>query len=136
ATQPGVKCVVLVGHSEGALLAAMAAHTAKTCGVVSLAGAGRPAREVLRSQLTAQSVPPALLAQLDEDLTKLSAGQRVTDVPPAFATLLRPSVQPYLISWLHVDPAAELAHVTVPVLIVQGDHDLQVGVEDAQRLAK
>ena len=34
-----------------------------------------------------------------------------------------------------VDPAAELAKVKAPVLIVQGDNDLQVKVEDARLLA-
>ncbi|MBV8688708.1 MAG: alpha/beta hydrolase, partial [Candidatus Eremiobacteraeota bacterium] len=51
-----------------------------------------------------------------------------------FDMLFRPSVQPYLISWFQYDPAAEIAKVTVPTLIVQGTTDFQVGVDDARRL--
>jgi hypothetical protein len=56
-------------------------------------------------------------------------------VPPALAVLYRPSLQPFLRSILSLDPAAELAKVDVPTLVVQGTTDLQVSVEDAARLA-
>ena len=39
ALQPRVKCVWLMGHAEGALVAALAARKVKTCGVVEVAGA-------------------------------------------------------------------------------------------------
>lgn len=48
--------------------------------------------------------------------------------------LFRPSVQPYLISDFAVDPVAVLQSVDVPVLIIQGDKDLQIGVEDVRLL--
>jgi len=51
-------------------------------------------------------------------------------------SLFRPSVQPYMISWFKYDPAAEIANLEVPVLILQGTTDLQVHVEDAKLLAK
>ena len=50
--------------------------------------------------------------------------------------LFRPSVQPYLISWLRYDPAKEIAKLRIPVLIVQGKTDLQASVEDANALSK
>src|SRR5665213_3325351 len=49
--------------------------------------------------------------------------------------LCRPSIQPYMISWLALDPAVLLKQVPGRVLILQGDNDVQVGVKDAQRLA-
>ena len=49
--------------------------------------------------------------------------------------LFRPSVQPYLISWLRYDPAAEIARLEIPVLVVQGNTDIQVTLDEAQRLA-
>jgi pimeloyl-ACP methyl ester carboxylesterase len=56
-------------------------------------------------------------------------------VPPELGALYRQSVQNYIISWFARDPAAELAKVSAPVLIVQGTSDLQVLVADADRLA-
>jgi fermentation-respiration switch protein FrsA (DUF1100 family) len=48
--------------------------------------------------------------------------------------LFRPSVQPYLISWFHYDPAVEIAKLTIPVTIVQGTADVQVTMTDAKAL--
>ena len=37
-------------------------------------------------------------------------------------------------TWAKYDPSAEIARVKVPVLIVQGAHDLQIGEADARAL--
>jgi fermentation-respiration switch protein FrsA (DUF1100 family) len=59
----------------------------------------------------------------------------VADVPEQLAPLFRPSVQPYLISWFRYDPVREIARIQLPALIVQGTTDLQIGIDDAKRLA-
>lgn len=131
--QPGVRCVVIAGHSEGSLVGMLAAQQVPVCGFVSIAGAGRPAAVVLREQLAAQ-LAPTTLAAADSVLAELRAGREVPGAP-ATDPLFRPSVQPYLISWLPIDPAAEVRKVRAPVLILQGDRDLQVAMTDAQALA-
>jgi alpha-beta hydrolase superfamily lysophospholipase len=131
--QPGVACVILLGHSEGALIAAMAAQKTPVCGVISISGAGRPLGVVIAEQLNAalpDSMKPAALKVLAE----LQAGHTVADPPPGLGGLFRPSVQPYLISEIDRDPPAELAKVKAPVLILQGETDIQVKVADAQAL--
>lgn len=130
----GQSCAWLIGHSEGALVALKAVEAGdKICGLVLLSGAGRPAGVVLREQLA--SLPEPLKAQAFDALTELEAGRTVADTPPALAALFRPSVQPYLISWLPLDPAALLAAYDGPVFIGQGTTDLQVTVADAQALS-
>ncbi len=129
----GRPCAWLVGHSEGALVAQVAANgTDGICGLVLLSGAGRPAGTVIREQLA--TIPEPLKTQAFEALNELEAG-RTTEGPPALAALFRPSVQPYLISWLPLDPAALLADYDGPVLIGQGATDIQTGTADAQALA-
>jgi pimeloyl-ACP methyl ester carboxylesterase len=132
----GVKCVWLVGHSEGALVAEVAAQgNPDICGLVLVSGAGRKAGDILREQLAASpQLTPELKAAAAAAIAELEAGRTVT-APAALAALFRPSVQPYLISWLPLDPAALLARTRAPVLIVQGDNDLQIQVADAKRLA-
>lgn len=49
--------LILIGHSEGALIASLAAEQAGASAVITLAGSGRPLAEVLREQL-AQRLPP------------------------------------------------------------------------------
>jgi len=134
-TQPGVTCVILAGHSEGALIAPLAAQKVKACGVISIAGSGRPIGVVLREQLAASGASPEQLAQANAILVELEHGREVADIPPAGMALFRPSVQPYMISWLPIDPAAVLKTVQAPVLILQGETDIQVSVKDARLLA-
>ena len=132
--EPGVSCVILLGHSEGALIAALAARQMETCGVIEVSGAGRPLGEGIREQLAAQNLPPALMAQVEAGLEELEHGRQIANIP-GLEALFRPSVQPYLISQLTLDPAQALAAVQAPVLILQGDNDLQVSVRDARLLA-
>lgn len=132
--QPGVRCVVLMGHSEGALIAILAGAKTPVCGLISASGGGRPAADILESQLKAASLPSALLADALHAVEELRAGRLVPN-PPPMSGVFRPSVQPYLISELSVDPARALGAVKSPILILQGGADLQVSVADAETLA-
>ncbi|MDF9755744.1 pimeloyl-ACP methyl ester carboxylesterase [Pseudomonas sp. TE6288] len=125
--------LILVGHSEGALIASLAAEQAGASAVITLAGSGRPVADVLREQL-AQRLPPAQLPAGVALIDRLQAGQTSLDVPAPLRQVFRPSVQPYLITLLHQDPAAAFARLKVPALIVQGRNDIQVEVADAERL--
>jgi len=131
---PRLSTITVVGHSEGSLLGMLATQRATADAYVSLEGAGRTASAILHEQLASRA-PASLAAQADSIMAELDAGRTVDSVPPALMTLYRPSVQPYLISWFRYDPAAELAKLQVPVLVVQGTTDIQVSQEDARLLA-
>ncbi|MEN5167940.1 alpha/beta fold hydrolase [Brevundimonas pondensis] len=135
AAKTGRDCAWLIGHSEGALvaLAAVADGDDKVCGLVLLSGAGRPAGVVLREQLAA-GLPEPLKTRAYEVLTELEAGRTVADPPAELAALFRPSVQPYLISWLTLDPAQLAAAYDGPIFVGQGATDIQVGVADADAI--
>ena len=128
--------VAVIGHSEGSLIGMVAAQ-GKADGFVSLAGAGRSAGQILREQLRPQ-LSATQLTEVERILSELEAGRTVgTHTLPQqiWQALFRPSVQPYMISWLALDPRREIAKLTMPVLIVQGTTDLQVSRADAQQLA-
>lgn len=132
--QAGVRQLALIGHSEGALIATLAAERAPIAALVLIAGPGRPIGDVMRDQL-APHLTPEWKTRVFAMLATLEAGGTISDVPPELMPLFRPSLQPYLRSQLAYDPAKELARITVPVLIIQGRRDLQVTVGDAERLA-
>ncbi|HVA58873.1 MAG: alpha/beta fold hydrolase [Gemmatimonadaceae bacterium] len=127
--------VTVIGHSEGSLIGMVAAPAAHADGYISLEGAGLPAAVVLRTQL-AGKLPPDLAAESERILSGLEKGQTTDSVPAPLQPLYRASVQPYLISWFKYDPATEIAKLQIPALIVQGTHDAQIGLDEAQRLAK
>lgn len=129
--------IYVIGHSEGALIGAVVAQSPKVDGYVSLAGAGQPAQDVLASQLKAQ--PKMVWDAAEPVLKALAQGKTVKNPPFMLQALFRPSIQPYLISWFQYDPRTvvqKLAQMHKPVLIMQGDQDIQVSVKDAQNLAK
>jgi len=130
---PRLGQLILLGHSEGALVASLAAEKAGAAAVISVAGTGRPVDQVLREQLQYR-LPPALLARSNQLIDEIKAGKTDDDVPAELEVVFRPSVQPYLTSLFRQDPAAAFGKLQVPALIIQGRHDIQVGVGDAQLL--
>ncbi len=131
----GAAPVFALGHSEGALIAILAAERIPVAGLITVAGPGFGFGTLLRRQLDAAGLPPVERARAENMLAALEAGQAVTDVPPEWLWLFRPGVQPYLISLARHDPADALARLGVPVLVAQGTTDIQVGEADARRLA-
>lgn len=130
---PRFTSVAVIGHSEGALIGMLAAERAGAAAYVSLAGVAESPGAVLRKQL-AGKLPPPLAADNERILASLEQGKPVAEVPPALMAFYRPSVQPYMLSWMQYVPAARIAALRMPVLIVQGTTDIQVGVEQAQAL--
>lgn len=124
--------VIVIGHSEGSLIGMVASQNQGVAKFVSIAGAGQSADKILLEQLKTQ--PPAILDQINPILDELVKGNTVENVPQMLFSLFRPSVQPYMISWIKYDPQTEIAKLKKPILIVQGTTDIQVSVEDAKRL--
>lgn len=130
------KKIVLAGHSEGALIASVAAQNKSVNATVLISGTGRKFDEVIAEQLKKNpNNPQFIIDQSKNIMDSLKAGHLVKNVPQYFMALYRPTVQPFLISTLKYSPVVEVKKITVPVLIVQGDADLQVGVADADLLS-
>jgi uncharacterized protein len=134
---PGSGCVFLLGHSEGALMVSLAAEGRKdVCGLILVAGIGRPMGEVMRRQIRDNPANAPLVDDAMRALDALEAGQHVdvSTMHPALQQLFAPAVQDYLISVVNIDPVEAVRRAGVPTLIVQGKTDLQVTVEDAKLL--
>jgi pimeloyl-ACP methyl ester carboxylesterase len=139
AARSDVSSVFMIGHSEGAMIATLAAAKMQLAGIALLAGIGRRLDVVIREQLLAMPLPPtheSFRKEGLEILDKLSRGERVDTVSQENAPLFRPSVQPFLLSVFAIDPAAELAKLTLPVLLARGQSDIQVSAVDLELLSK
>ncbi len=124
--------IILAGHSEGSLIGILAAQNGNVDAFISLAGAGRSIDEIIVEQLAKQSAELSANARTAFDEIKEKGN--TTNYSPYLESIFRPSVQPYIKSWMKFDPAAELAKLEIPVLIVNGSFDLQVDVTDANLL--
>ena len=95
-----------------------------------MAGAGRPAYEIVEEQMEGQ--PEVVRDMVKSINASLKEGKLVPDVPIGLQSLFRSSVQPYMISWYTYNPQEIIKKLKVPVLILLGDKDMQVSVKDAE----
>jgi pimeloyl-ACP methyl ester carboxylesterase len=134
----GAPCIWLIGHSEGGLvaMAAAAKDAPGICGQVLIAAAGRPLGVVLRDQFKANPANAPLLGQAMAAIDSLEQGRRVNtaQLHPALQGMFAPQVQGFLMSVFSYDPGRLLGGYRKPVLVLQGQRDIQVSEADARRL--
>lgn len=136
--EPKRKCVWLLGHSEGGIVALVAAKgNDRVCGVIAVATPGRKLNEVLREQLNANPANAPILPDAMHAIDELEAGRKldVSKMHPALQGLFAPTVQGFLISLFATDPAAFAGSMQQPLMIIQGGRDIQVAYTDAERMA-
>jgi len=131
---PRFSKVVVLGHSEGSLIGMIAAQKAKASAYISVSGIADRADKTLEQQIAINSKDLSAKAKILLD--SMDHGYTVKNIDPSLEDLFRPSVQNYVISWLRYNPAVEIKKLSVPVLIVQGTTDMQVPLENAEKLKK
>jgi pimeloyl-ACP methyl ester carboxylesterase len=115
--------VVLVGHSEGGLVAILAARRVPVDRLVLLATAARRQGDLLKAQLEKQ-LSPEMFAPIAKAIDSIMAGQIVDPLPPGLS--IPPSLQPGLASAFTEDPIDPLKKVEAPTFIAAGGRDRQV----------
>ena len=133
-------CVWLAGHSEGGLVALLAATDPPEalCGLILLATPGRPIGHLMLEQMRANPMNAPLMAEVTGLVADLEAGQTrdPATITPVLQPLLSAGLQRYMIDLFSHDPAALGRQWPGPVLIVQGGADMQVRPLDADLLAE
>jgi uncharacterized protein len=142
--------VFLLGHSEGGFAASIiASHDEKLAGVILAAAPGRTLNKLIRERLQFQMKAAgrsgteiaAQLAKLDHIVRTLASGSSeglkagLDSKNPYDAVLLRLLEQPEFVIPLFInDPLQVAGSIKAPVLILQGEKDIEVSVKDAQYL--
>ncbi|HTI37609.1 MAG TPA: alpha/beta fold hydrolase [Vicinamibacterales bacterium] len=133
--------IVVVGHSEGAAVALLAASREKQIdGVVSIAGPGVSGADLILQQqrhLLDRSSSSEADKQAKVDLQKkiqaaVLSGTGWEGIP---AELRKQADIPWFRSFLAYDPARVMQKVNQPLLVIQGDLDAQVSPDQADKLA-
>jgi uncharacterized protein len=125
--------LVVVGHSEGGLVAILAAQQVTVDRLVLLVTAARRQGDLIKAQLERKQIPPDILQPILKAIDDIMAGQIVD--PPPRGLAIAPSMQPSLASAFTVDPIDPLKSIERPTLIVGGGRDLQVARLDFAALS-
>ena len=136
--------VLIIGHSEGAFIAAALAVDMPVAGVGLLSGSARSGEETSRWQVDAiaPTMPRVVHVVMKLLRTDFHRQQEKTfrKLRASTEDVLRIAGRPHNARWfreyLDFDMRAVLPRVTVPVLAVTGDKDLQVPPEDVQRIGQ
>ncbi|MFT7598944.1 MAG: pimeloyl-ACP methyl ester carboxylesterase [Acidimicrobiales bacterium] len=130
--------VVVIGHSEGALIASVLAADKQLAGVALLAGAATNGKDVLRWQ--ARQIAPTLpkpvkllMKVLRQDLVRTQM-KRLGRIESSTEDVIRIQLVRLNAKWfrefMSFEPANALQHAAVPVLAMTGTKDVQVNPAD------
>lgn len=125
--------IIIAGHSEGSLIG-MVAAVDNADAFISLAGPGRSIDKIVIDQLAKQS--PELSENSKNAFQEIKERGRTSNFDPLLQSIFRPSVQPFLRSWMNYNPAEEIAKLEIPILILNGSFDIQVDTTEADLLAE
>ncbi|MDX1544829.1 MAG: alpha/beta hydrolase [Christiangramia sp.] len=123
--------LIVAGHSQGSLVGMLAAKD-MVDGYISLEGAGQPIDNIIVEQVHKMAPPLAENARLAFD--EIRENGRTTSYSPMLESMFKPTIQPFMLSWMTYDPAREIAELDIPVLIINGTADIQVETKEAEML--
>lgn len=126
--------IVIAGHTEGALLAMAAiSDGCKVDGYISIAGMGQTVDNVLKDRYSngPEQIKEVAFAIIDS----LKAGKITYSIPLYLRNSFAPALQKYIMNLFDYDPDKMIRHINIPTLLLQGDKDLQINIEDVKMLS-
>ncbi|MDH7446879.1 alpha/beta hydrolase [Aquimarina sp. 2201CG14-23] len=123
--------IVLAGHGQGSLVGILASKQ-NVDGFISIAGNAQSVDQIVIQQLEKQA--PGLDKSAAVAFADLKEKGRAMNYDPALESIFGYNLQPFMRSWIKYTPADEIQNLDIPILIMQGDKDLQVEVAEAEKL--
>jgi dienelactone hydrolase len=143
--------VALLGHSEGGLVAILASRGVNAAALVLVSTAGRPILQVFEEQIRAlidkglqEKDREAAKKYFEDFMGQLSGTGEISLAPPpgnfsddlklVFTEVVKPAKVAIMRTLYTVDPAEKIVDFIGPILIIHGEGDAQVPLDDAKRL--
>lgn len=128
--EKGYEKIVVMGHSQGSLVGMMAAIQEPVDGFISVAGSGFTIDTTLEKQL---------LPHYDEKSKEIKAihSLREGTIDTSFEedhAIFSITNQKFLLTWMKYNPAKVIKKLNIPILLIQGDMDTQVNIDDFKSL--
>ena len=124
--------IILVGHSEGGLVAMLTAGRVQVDRLVLLATAARRQGDLLKAQLE-KRIAPDQFTPIAKAIDTIMSGGIVDPTPPGLP--IPPAMQPGIASAFVEDPVVALKPIVRPLLIAAGGRDHQIARLDIVALS-
>ncbi|RXG25933.1 alpha/beta hydrolase [Leeuwenhoekiella marinoflava] len=124
--------IILIGHAQGSLVAMLAAEEIEVAKIVSIAGMGQPIDKLIISQLELQA--PGLVENAKQAFKDLKETGKSKNYSQGLISIFKPSVQPFMKSWVSYDPSEIITKLNLPILLIQGTKNLQIPQEQSELL--
>lgn len=135
----GYTKIYVVGHGQGSLVGMLAIDIIENEygsdpveGFISLAGNAQSVDRILVQQLEKQS--PGLDENAARAFAELKIKGQTNNYDPVLEPVFGLNVQTFMKSWIAYTPSEVIANLDLPILILQGDKDIQVEVSEAEQL--
>ena len=122
--------IILIGHSQGSVIAMSILDNVDK--YISLAGPSESVDKVITKQITNQSKDLGKITEAH--FKELKETGKIKEVNPFLMSIFAPVNQSFIKSWMAYNPSEIIADVEIPTLIINGDKDLQVPIDDAKTL--
>jgi len=123
--------ITLIGHSQGSLIGMLASKN-NVDKYVSLAGSSNSIDITIQDQVASQN---ASLGKITEaHFKELKETGTVKDPHPDLMVYFNKSALDLMKTWASYNPIEEIKKVSVPTLIIHGTRDLNISIEDAEKL--
>ncbi|MEM0519629.1 alpha/beta hydrolase [Aequorivita flava] len=128
---PRFSKIYIIGHGQGSLVGMIAAQNG-AAGFISIAGAGQEIDDVIVAQLAEQA--PGLVDNARSSFDDLRANGVASNYSPGLASIFRKEIQPFIYTWMQYNPKIEIQKLKIPVLLINGEKDIQVQLSEAELL--
>lgn len=124
--------ITLIGHSQGSLVAMLAISEAVDK-YISIAGPASTIDKTITAQLRKQN-GDSIAGIAASHFEELRETGKIKKVNPMLFQLFNPQNLGFFKSWMMYSPEEEIAKLDLPILIIGGEKDIQVPVEEAKAL--
>lgn len=129
---PRFSDVIVAGHSQGSLVGMIATKNKQADKFISLSGAGRSIDNIMCDQFDASF--PNYSDTTRKFFDGIKNGIYLESTPHIIKQNIPRTAIPFFQSWIKYNPEEEIRKLNVPILVVNGEHDIQVAVSEAELL--
>lgn len=126
--------VIVLGHGEGSMVGMLASRDQPAKAIISVNATSEQGDKFMTEQM--KSRPQFEQNAFKTLIDSMKKGKTIDNIDLSLYYIASPAKQRFLMSYFRYPPTRVIKIMKVPILIIQGNNDVQVSVADAEKLKK